>query len=197
VLLSAVAVAALAGLAVRDALALQVNASTVALALGAVAAAFAARAASRTLSSKPLFVETVIFAILTVAAVCAILVPPLLAAPMAVLSDAGHALHLANGAPTVIVGLAVGLVQAVLSWGWLGGFSDGRRLIGLIHWIVGIAVVVAASSGIVYWISLGQGGAAVPGLVTGLAVWFVASQLGWWIGELPLPLVADIDEPRF
>jgi len=67
----------------------------------------------------------------------------------------------------------------------------------LITWIVAIFVVGVAAGATVYGISLTQGGGAVPGFVTGLAVWFVASQVGWWIGELPFPLAADIDDPKF
>jgi len=188
--LAAISLVALGSLVWRNLDLVSVDAAGIYLALAAIVAAFAARAASRTLAKRQVFAEHIVFIVLTALAVVAIFEPvilePLLAARV---NDAAN--------PAVIVGVGLGLVQASLSWGWLGGFADTRRRWGLILWIVAAGAVAVAAGATVFGISLTQGGAAVPGFVTGLAVWFVASQLGWWIGEIPFPLAADIDDPRF
>jgi hypothetical protein len=183
--LSAISVVALGFVVWRNVQLVRVDASGIYLALVAVVAAFAGRKASRTLAKRELFAENIVFLALTALAIVAIFEPTILA-PLLTHTD-----------PAVIVGLGLGLVQATLSWGWLGGFADARRRWGLLVWLVAAGLIAVAAGATVYGISLTQGGAAIPGFVTGLAVWFVASQLGWWIGELPLPLVADIDDPRF
>ena len=196
-LLMAASVAALGALLAHNINELQVDASSVYLAIVAALSAFAARGKSRSLSTTPIFAENVLFLVLTFLAILVMFDPGLIAGAMAALSDPDQRLQLTRGAPTVIIGLSLGVVQAVLSWGWLGGFTDPGRRIGLIHWVGGI-LIVAVSSGLVVWlVSVSQNRNAIPGLVTGLAVWFVASQLGWWIGEVPRNLAADIDNPRF
>lgn len=183
--LAAICLVALGSLAWRNIDLVSVDSTSIYLALAAIVAAFAARAASRTVAKREVFAEHIAFLALTAIAIVAIFEPVILK-PLLAAAD-----------PAVIVGVGLGLVQASLSWGWLGGFADPRRRWGLILWIVAAGVIGVAAGATVYGISLTQGGAAIPGFVTGLAVWFVASQLGWWIGELPLPLVADIDEPKF
>jgi hypothetical protein len=196
--LSVICLVALGVLAWRNAHPYAIDASGVFLALAAIVAAFAARKASRTLARREVFLENVVFLLLTGLAIWAIFEPNILGGFVAMLDAFGRAMPLGvNMNPVLVVAVGVGLVQAVLSWGWLGGVYGARRRWYLILWIAAVGIVGIAAGATVYGISLTQAGQAIPGFVTGLAVWFVASQLGWWIGELPIPLVGDIDDPRF
>ncbi|MEO6116649.1 MAG: DUF3376 domain-containing protein [Pseudolysinimonas sp.] len=195
--LAGLSIAALVLLALRTFDGRQVDASTVFLAGAAVCIAVAARSASRKLNAGSLRAEHVVLVVLTGLAIWAILEPAVLARPVhAIESAAAHFLP-ANAAPALLVAIAMAIVQAVLSWGWLGGLTTPKQAIGLIAVVLSSAVVGAASGGVVLLVSLTQHGHAVPGLLTGLAVWFVASHLCWWNGELPWGIGQDIDDPRF
>ncbi|MEO7722484.1 MAG: DUF3376 domain-containing protein [Pseudolysinimonas sp.] len=194
----------------HDCKGLPVDAVLVYLCLAAAVCSLAASKVAGRLEGASFLASTVVWTILTGLAAFVLFDPQWwidrVSALPAGLLHAASWLHV----PVHEAGLAAAVVFATLTWGWIGGITvDWKRILGLVAWailsvVVGVAGIGAAT--FVLWLvatSHGHALVAEPpgfgaGLAAGLAVWFVAGHVGWWLSDvLPTWWLKDIDDPKF